>query len=81
MPMFVHKFPIKGPVTGATRGRVMSHVLTRGSLNAVLTAMANESKKMQSVRAMTVLLVMPYFMATSGIPGAIIDEAKGETKV
>ena len=30
---------------------------------------------------MTVEFLIPYFMASSGIPGAIIDDANGETNV
>jgi hypothetical protein len=35
---------------------------------------------MQRVNAITVLFVIPYFNASSGIPGAIIEEANGDTK-
>lgn len=43
--------------------------------------MAKESKKMDSVIATMVELVIPYLRAISGRPGAIIELARGETKV
>jgi len=42
---------------------------------------ANDRRKILIVNAMTVGLVMPYFMATSGKPGAIIELPNGATKV
>jgi hypothetical protein len=36
---------------------------------------------MLRVKAMMVGFVIPYFMATSGIPGAIMELARGDTKV
>ena len=46
-----------------------------------LTAIAKESRKIQRVKAVTVLFVIPYLMAISGMPGAIIEDAKGEQNV
>lgn len=46
-----------------------------------LTAIAKDSRKMQRVRAITVLFVIPYLMAISGMPGAIMDDARGEQNV
>jgi hypothetical protein len=46
-----------------------------------LTAIAKDSRKIQRVRAITVLFVIPYLMAISGMPGAIMDDARGEQNV
>jgi hypothetical protein len=42
---------------------------------------ANDRRKILKVNAVTVGLIMPYFMATSGKPGAMIELANGVTKV
>ena len=46
-----------------------------------LTPSANEIKNILNVRAVVVGSVMWYFAAISGIPGAIIELARGDTKV
>jgi len=46
-----------------------------------LTPSANEIKNILNVKAIVVESVMWYFAATSGIPGAIIELASGDTKV
>jgi hypothetical protein len=43
--------------------------------------MANDRRKMLRVNAVIVGSVMPYFMARSGKPGAMIELANGVTKV
>jgi len=43
--------------------------------------MANDKRKILRVSAMSVGSVMPYLMATSGNPGAMMELANGETKV
>lgn len=43
--------------------------------------MANESKKILSVKATTVAFVMLYLIAISGKPGAIIELHSGGIKV
>ncbi len=45
------------------------------------TPIANESKNILKVSARIVSLVIPYLTASMGSPGAIIELAKGETKV
>lgn len=42
---------------------------------------AKESKKILSVIASIVSLVIPYLIATSGKPGAIMEDANGDTNV
>lgn len=46
-----------------------------------LTPRANETRKILRVMARIVGLVTPYFIATSGRPGAIIELARGDTNV
>ena len=52
-----------------------------GSEAIRLTAIAKESRKIQRVKAMIVLFVMPYLIAISGMPGAIMEDARGEQNV
>lgn len=55
------------------------YISERGPRNS--GPIANERRKMLRVNAITVVLVMPYFKARSGRPGAIMELARGVTNV
>jgi hypothetical protein len=61
------------------RTHTRPYTSVRGAANK--GPMANDKRKMLRVNAVTVGLVMPYFMARSGKLGAIIELANGVTKV
>jgi len=76
IPMFVHTFP-----TGVRESKAIGGLDGYGEDKCVLTPRANESRKILSVNAMSVGSVIPNLIATSVMPGAIIELASGETKV
>ena len=45
-----------------------------------LTANAKDNTNMLSVKAIMVEFVIPYLMAIAGIPGAIMELERGDTK-
>jgi hypothetical protein len=68
-----------GPWMKVLRTHARPYTSDKGAANK--GPMANDSKKILRVNAIIVGFVMPNFMAISGKPGAMIELAKGATKV